>query len=329
MEKSLTEELNKTATAAHDAFPKELENFFVLNLPSGTLIYAADEIVETLTKETTSLKRLLQQTNNLLHTKNIEALAVKTKPIDGKIVKLIALKDNLNKNFSTQPTPEKMEIFSSLEHEIGHFVVENGTPTDKIPKHINECAAKAYELFRHIQQFGKETDYLENQNLAHTIVLNMSPINYTNDIVQRVKQLSEEMDISSLSLQEISKLAEKVALEYSLDDKTLKKINSAFLPTAAYYEKNKLRLNNKTIESCRKKMLFHKNDPDIYKAGERFLNHPDVKKHLEKEATTSHFWKGALNFIKNHSTKSKNKDSAPKPPEKKAKQIFQAPMRRS
>ncbi|MCK4945309.1 MAG: hypothetical protein KAS59_03500 [Alphaproteobacteria bacterium] len=44
------------------------------------------------------------------------------------------------------------------------------------------------------------------------------------------------------------------------------------------------------------------NDPDIFKAGERFLSRPDIKKDLENMAKTEPYWKDALTFIESNKT---------------------------
>ena len=113
-------------------------------------------------------------------------------------------------------------------HEIGHNVVKNGFSLDT---HSAECAADAYTALRHIQIFGNNrTDFFKYYgNRASTIVLGISPIHYTNNVTQKIKQLSKEIDISKLSLPKTAKLAEKIALENKLDKKTLQKISKAFL----------------------------------------------------------------------------------------------------
>ena len=325
MQESLTEELNKSAAEAHAAFPEKLKNLIVINASSKTLIYAASEITDHLSKNPTDIKEAIEYTIDYMHLKKFNSLAIHNYPLAGTIVKLITINENPEDVYSPQFT-KKMKAIAYFNHEIGHIVVENGH-SNLGPKHLSECAANAYTALQQIRLFGKNTGFFKHYNRAHLIVSNTSRIHYTDDVIQKVKQLSEEMDISALSLNKIAELAEKIALENHLDDKTLKKISAAFSPAANAYKRAGKKWNDNALKKCMEVIWRYMDDPDILKAGIRFLNRPDIKKRLESNAKTDIYWKEALDFIKNHSTESTNKGSEPKPLKKKSpEQTFQASL---
>ncbi|MFH1158998.1 MAG: hypothetical protein V1721_09020 [Pseudomonadota bacterium] len=308
-QKPLAQKFNELAAAAHKAFPEKLKNLVVFLLPSSEIpVYVAPEIADHLAKNIAAVKKDVEEAANHLRTHRAEGTTVAC-PLAEAVVTLIALNENPQDSFSCRYTKE-MGVTANFDHEIGHRVVENGFPSGTVSEHLAECAATAYAALRHIQQFGRKTDFLEYYNFSHTVVLGLSPKHYTDDVVQRVKQLAEETDISGLSLRETAELAGKIALECRLDDKTLEKIRKAFLPAAEACKKAG-GICAAVLQKCIEVTREHTNDPDIYKAGERFLNYPDNKKYLKNEAKTGPYWRNALDFIKNHQTKPFIKRSVP------------------
>ena len=253
MEESLTERLHKLAAEAHEAFPDALKNFVVIN--KNTLVYASPEIVSHLTKNIAAVKFIIQQTAEYFDNQKTSKAFTVSYPLYEKNIKLLAINTkgtNLN-DTSSQFIKEK----ARFNHEIGHIVTESGLSSGTISKdNLAEGASDAYGAFQYIQQNDKKADFFERYNRADCIVLGISPIHYTNDVTQRVKQLSEEMDISSLSLNEMAEFAEKIALENHLDDKTLEKIITAFSSTANAYEKAGKKWNNNVTSNLNKFEIF-------------------------------------------------------------------------
>ena len=274
MQASLTEELNRSAAAAHDAFPEKLRNFIVINASSKTLIYVAPEIADHLTKNPTDIKEAIEYTIDYMHLKKFNSLAIHNYPLAGTIVKLITINENPENIYSPQFT-KKMRVMTGFNHEVGHIVVENGH-SNLGPSHLSECAADVFSALRQIQNYGENTDFFERYNRSFIIMFGLSPIHYTDDVIQKVKELSKEIDISNLSIHKTAKLAEKIALQYHLSDEKLEKISTAFLPVAKILKEPGV-FNPIALQKCAEVMQKHEKNSDIYKAGERYLNRPDIK----------------------------------------------------
>lgn len=311
MQKSLMEEFNETArklneiaTTEHDAFPEKLKNlivFLILPFSNNTVVYVAPEIADLMIKNPIAIKKIAKRIADHMRDNNISGLADNNSYfLEGIKTKIIAVKEN---PFSSYYTLE-IDTITSLLHEIGHDITKKGKAFITISRrHHAECSADTYALLRLIQIYGKRTDFLEYYgNNADTIVLGRSPIHYTDNVTQEIKQLSEKIDIATLSLHKTRKLAEKIAKENKLDKKTLKKISKAFLPMREAFKKSDREgWDNNDLQNCLEVMQEY-NDPDIFKAGERFLSRPDIKKDLESMAKTEPYWKDALTFIENHKT---------------------------
>ena len=173
-------------------------------------------------------------------------------------------------------------------------------------------------MLRHIQRFGKNTDHAGayGESRAAAIILSSDVLHYTTDTVQRAIQVSEEMDISGLSLRKTAALAEKIAHECRIDGETLEKIRMAFLPVnwacqteigSDWDVTKKLYARDKVAYAlfCRetlKVMKKHRGDPDIFKAGKQFLSYPSIKEFMTESAQTDAYWQKALSFIDNPAT---------------------------
>ena len=284
MQKTLTEELNKSALEAYEAFPQRLENLIVFSTSSDTPPFVAPKIVDHLSKNPAAVKETAKKAIKYMNDQKFNSLVTYNYPLAGTVVKIVTINENPTAFFSSRFT-EKMRAMTNFKHEIGHLVVKNGH-SDLGPSHLSECAADVYAAFLTLQHYGDKTDFFEYYNRAHAVVLDASPIHYTNNALQRVKQLSKEMDISNISLHKAANLAEKISLEYSLDNATLKKISTAFLPVKKAFKKTGSGWSDDVIKECVKVMQENAYDPDIYKAGKRLLNRPDIKKYIEKKAET-------------------------------------------
>ncbi|MFH1159002.1 MAG: hypothetical protein V1721_09040, partial [Pseudomonadota bacterium] len=299
---------SETAAAAHEAFPEELKNLVVLTTSSELPAYIAPEIAAHLANNVADVRAVTKAVIDHVRRHNAAGYTLRI-PLAGVDVKLIALGETTEDIYTPLYTKE-MVLTANSDHEIiGHLAVKNGH-SSLGPAHLSECAANAYAALRHIQRFGKETEFFERFNFADHVVLGFSPIHYTDPVVERVKQLAAETNISALSLRETAELAGKIALECRLSDETLKKIRTAFLPVAEAYNKTE-RIDDAVLRKCIEVMRQHTGDSDIYKAGKRFLSRPDIKEYLEDKARTDSSWKDALGFIKNHQTKPVVKRSTP------------------
>ena len=304
--KTLCEEFRKTAAAAYESFPEKLDKLVVLIDSSLEPVFISADIADELSGNTRAIKAALEDAFPH-YAPNRAGLAEYDYPMADKVVKLIALKEEPRGIFSSRYT-QKMLGTPFFNHEIGHLVVKNGTGF--APKHLAECAADAYAALRHVQQFGKDTDFFEYFNRAHVIVLGLTPSHYTDAVIQRVKQLSEEMDIGGLSLQETAKLAGEIALDCELKEITLEAISEAFAPVHRFCRAmgdpgdivSKLYndgdetwplLFKETLEVIKK----HQNDPDVVAAGRQFLSHPARKNFIEGLAKTDPYWQEAIKLI--------------------------------
>ena len=299
MSKPLTQVFNELATEIREAFPNRLKRLVVITTDSKTPVFVASEIADHLSENADLFKKIIKQEIKRVHKKGDVGLIESFYPLAGNFITLLALNVDPDGFFSSQFTKETLAI-TSFNHEIGHHVVENGLFCTVVTQHRAECAANAYAALRHIQLFGKETDFFEYYNLAPMIVYGVSPEHYTNNVIQRVKKLSEEIDIASFSLNETAELAEKIASQCYLNDKTLEKISTAFLPVKRAYEKAEDDLNNDVLKKCVDVMREYEKDSDIYNAGEECLMRPKTKNYIENEAKTDPYWRDVISFIKNH-----------------------------
>jgi len=305
MQESLAQMFNEIATAEHNASPKKLKNLVVFLFPySETPVYVAPEIAKQLAKNTNAIRKAAKKIKKDMSNKKVSGIVYPRYFLKQHPIKVIMVNKKVASIFSAQYT-EEMKATDGLTHEIGHLIVKNGLASLMLSRrHLAECSASAYSALRHIQIFGKKTDLFEYYgNNANAIVLGTSPIHYTAEVIQKIKQLSEKMDISALSLPETRKLAEKIAQENKLNRKTLKKIIKAFLPVKNAYEKTEgKRLDATVLQKCIEITLKYKDDPDIFITGKRYLNIPDVRKELENKAKTNPDLELILNFIENHQT---------------------------
>lgn len=307
---ALREELSKLAAEAHAAFPQRFEKLVVATTNSYKTVFVAPKIANHLTNNTAIVEKALKEKIKEMQACNSKGLAIYYY-LAGTLVNLIVIDENPHGIFSSKFT-KKVKAVANFNHEIGHFAAKNGFSSGTVSEaHRAEVVADVYAALKDIQYYGKNTtDFFKYYSRAYTIVSNTSPVYYTDDAIQKVKQLSEEMDISNLSLNKTIELAEKIALEYSLNDKTLEKISTAFLPAKNAFKTVKIgEWNDDILKKCFKIIQENADDPDISKAGIRFLNRPDIKKRLESNAKTDIYWKDSLNFIENHQIKLSQKST--------------------
>ena len=180
-----------------------------------------------------------------------------------------------------------MYLTVNFDHEMGHLVVKEGDPACISP-HIAECAADAYAALRHVQRYGNDTDFFTSYNRSYNIVLGNSPDHYTDAVLQKVRQLCQERDISKLSLRETAQLAGKLAVEYGFNEEKLDKVKSAFQAVAQIFREAVKKGERVDQDKILKKVLeitqTHKNDPDICAAGNQYINSPYIRNYLREKS---------------------------------------------
>ena len=153
MEESLTEELNKAATEAHDAFPEKLKNFVVIDpFSKKTLVYVAPEIAKYLSENIAYVKETIEYTTNYFQNQETFGFSYPSFPLNGKTIELIALNTNIKGNYPSKFIGNERKI-AHLKHEIGHFVVKGGLSITK--EHLAECLADTYAALQQIQNKTK------------------------------------------------------------------------------------------------------------------------------------------------------------------------------
>jgi hypothetical protein len=299
---------NQSATAAREAFPDKLENLVVFLTSEEAPVYVAPAIAEHLTQNVAAVKATLEFVKKYLHENHAAGIAGERRSIAGAEVSLIAMSEDIGGKFTAGFTKDMWKI-SAFDHEVGHLVVKYGIPFMG-EEHRAECAADVYSALRHVQRFGMNTDFFENNSKAASIVLGTSFIHYTDKAVQRVRQLAKEIDVSKLSMPETAVLASQIAVDYSLSEMTRNDIANAFDPVkrarVRYGMSHPDVLKNLHEDKgalnlfCRETlavMKIHQNDPDIFDAGKSFLTHPSRKSFMDDAAKTDPYWRQALEFI--------------------------------
>lgn len=309
-QQTLTEIFHDSAKAAKETFPERLNNFVVLLDTQDTPVYASPEIAAYLTRSVNVVKRAVRDVGNTMKSLNAIGIAYAQYRLGTgyKYAKLIGLRDDPVGMDYPRSTPEMRALYV-LDHEIGHHVVTNGRGQGY---HLGENAADAFATLRHIQRFGKETDFFKFSAKASAIVLGTSPIHYTSNVFERVKQMSEEMDIESLSLKETAELAAKVAQENHNDPKTLNRLTQAFQGAAKVYFKTygtKQKITDALYDKDKdayalfvretvKVLRDNANDDDVLLAGQRFLKIPAVRRFIKKGAKYDPVLQEAWDFLK-------------------------------
>jgi hypothetical protein len=324
LQKSLSPVFNQTAAATYAAFPEKLHDLVLLLTSSDEPVFIAPAIADHLSNNAAAVKAVVEDITKALRDHNAAGVSNYSYPIADSRIKLIAINEEIRGIFSAGFTMEMMGSVA-LDHELGHLVVKNGGM--ETGKHLAECAADAFAALRHVQRFGPDTDFFEAFNRTHPIVFGISPIHYTDKVVENVSKLIQTTDISDFSLQETAELAGKVALASCLDSDTLDKITAAFRPVAERCTKqlgNPRNMIDKLYQEdpkaldlyCREVltvMKTHINDADICVVGSRFLSHPSRKRFMSEQAKTEPYWQAALEFITHNNNIPQSPAKAGKP----------------
>jgi hypothetical protein len=250
------------------------------------------------------IKYALENMKRTMDEKKWAAFADRDYILGGTHINLIALGNKPTRPNLSWRNTQAMQLLFDLDHEIGHHILKNGFQYPGVSGQTAESAADAYAMLRHIQRFGKNTDYAGaySKEKAFHVVLESDAEHYTSDAVLRAIQLADEMGegIFKLSLRETAARAEKIADDCHLDDRRLKKIHNAFRPAAEAHNRKKsaMIIHGEIISVMRK----YRRDPDVFNAGKRFLSRPSDKKIIKELAQTDRYWQKVSDFLENRRT---------------------------
>ncbi len=295
--KSLKKIINIEINRARRHSYEHIKNILVCN--TRETLNISREVANTLTKSTDCVRKAIEthpeikkviQNRRAFFTNNTSCAAVAEKnvPFISGYIKVIALRNITHIYTNSAKYTLKTKLADNFNHEIGHWLIKGGVPQmyDSLEKcHLSECIAEAYKALRHKQLFGNDTNFADNNNYSHSIVLGESPIHYKDVVIQKVETLADklaERDIylSQLSYEQTLHLARDIAIKYHFKNKTLKKIIEAYEPVAEHYRKEYY-LDSITPKKVFEVMMTNKNNHHIYRVGKRYLERQSVKKYID------------------------------------------------
>lgn len=318
---SLKELFNQTASNAATEFPHEIGNLY-LSSPSAGQIYTSPTAVQLMAdnqKETEAgIKSAVDYVRNQGVTGLARTVSVKkrtslftAKKHDFNIIVMNMDETFLNQNIGPHAAgnfSSTVHMINILDHELGHHV----TPGGKGERNPNmmESAADAYGALRHVQRFGKNTDFFEHAIAKRTLLLvhNDSPLHFTSPVMQKIEKLRHEIDIESLTPKETANLAGRLARTHHMEIGALSMVAAAFKPMRMWLQQSGIgkadinKINPKDnvgyFQTLIAIMKAHKNIPDVYRAGKIV-----IEKHMPeimKESANNDFWRAALSFMETH-----------------------------
>ncbi len=285
---------NEEAMLASMFFPEKAKNLLICD--TRKLLYISDNLVRALTNQINDVRELIDSQPEIKkiikerrqHIKNEKIAAVVSRDytfID-RDINVIAINENVEFFYKAKKHDINMHLVSNFLHEIGHLICKKGYYTGWFPSlessHLGECVAEAYKALRHKQLFGSDTDYADVYNYSHCIVLGISPIHYVDAINQKVEALSEDKDVdfSKLSFAETVELAGEIASKYCFEVNTINKIKRAYNPVAKLYKTKGKKLSSGVVRRSFNCMMKNTDNPDIYRAGRRFLERSKTKQYI-------------------------------------------------
>ena len=326
----LAQKFNEISAAAYEVFPQELSRLAVFLTPSSEApVFVSPEIADQLTKSTSVIKSVIKKLTGMMYDRGWAGYADSSYSIAGTPVNMILLNDeNTTGVFKGRCTKDMRTIFL-LNHEIGHHILEKGLAVSGVAtRQYAESVADAYAMLRHVQLFGKDTDHAGGygDSRALPIVLLADTDHYTADVIQSAIQISDEMDISALTLRQTKALAEKIAEGCIFDDETLIRIRDAFLPVQKACEMlvgGAWDIIHKLYEEDKEAyaifcygtlavMRQHSEDPAILKAGKQFLSYPAIRSFMTESAKSDPFWQEAIDFVDKAAIKQQPRPTASK-----------------
>ena len=306
---SLMQILHDDAEKACEVFP-QLDKLLVLHIPTwGEPLYASPQMAAQLPPDTVLNREMVAK----IGAQTSGTAAFISQAQGGTSATLIALVGSRQQFRDIFPDgyTEEMAGTSIQDLALGKLIFKNSPRGATISSHEAESAAEAFAMLRHIQRFGKDTAYLtlRREVTAAAAVLRSDTDHYTTDSLEQAVKVADKLGdrFPRLLLRDTASLAAKIAAENHLDAATLEKIRNAYHPVAEYLrgrDPGELPMHWDATEThtttCRKiikVMSKHRADADIFKAGQRFLSHPETQQFLSELARDNIFWKTAAEFV--------------------------------
>lgn len=297
---SLKEIFNETAAGAMNDFPDKLHNLYVGN-QTGEPIYVSPKAAGMMTKHQKSkVRKLAKRTIYGMSTDfNIGKFFGPREKLT-----LVCVNDEGGSGYVSNNYPVIMDAIGSLDHELGHQIIEGGFGD---AKHLGESIANAYAALRHIQRFGDTTDFFTSCPYRKTrdVIEGQWPdIYYSAAVMQKIDGLRKEIDITALTPRETAERAGEIARDYSFSEKILNRIVDAYDPLKTYVKENIRSFDRNPkydigyFHVLIGVMRQHADDPDIYRAGRLVVSYhmEEIKKEVGKDP----FWAEALAFMEKH-----------------------------
>lgn len=294
------EHLRQSVKEACEAFPDRLSRTVLFVGGISAPIYVTPDIADQLTAKTASLRCELEHRKRNMAQRYAVGIACHPRRVAGvDDVRMIGLARRIPATYAEGYTLE-MRVLYVLDHEIGHHVVRNGMTGD----HEGECRADAFAALRHIQRFGLDTAFFTMSAKAAAMVLDMSPMHYTQDVLFAVRRCAARYDVSRLTLEETAHLADRIVTLMAPDKGMVYRLSYAFSRAGRVYRdayQSKEALVNALYDKdprayelfCRetaKVMRASANDRPVIQAARRFLNYPPIKDFIDAQAATSKEW---------------------------------------
>lgn len=311
MQQSLIQKLSEAAKDIHDAFPEKLARLVVLIIPEAEIVYAAPAVADHLAVNTPAVRQTAETFAQQIQEISPEAVgsAVKNYELAGIKMNVVSLLD-LTKDDMYDARTQEMEALFFLDHELGHHILANGSSTiTAVSQNKAESACDTFAALRHIQRFGKNTEFTENHcaAAAANIVLFSDISHYTSESVGRALKVADDMGDAffRLSLRETAALAAKVADETCLAEATLEEVNLAYMDVANAAAAEEDAPFHPGIFAV---MEQHRDNAAIFNAGKWLLREPSIKDTIKYAATLKPkdiAWKKVIAFVEAQEQKAK------------------------
>lgn len=297
MDKSLEQAFNRIATEAYKAFPEKLGRLAVVcgDMP----VYISPQITDALSGNTGTVKQSIKNISDDMAARGAIGHARKEFNLAGTAVDLIAYRQDEIPGLLSSRYTREMEAIYTLNHEIGHHVVRDGShDVPGVSQQRSECAAEIFAMLRQIQIFGMDTDTAKKNCEIAAYVTILSPYRnkqYTAEAMLQAEEVAKAMGekFFKLSLKQTAELAAQIADEVH-DNGLLEKIRQAYEPVYPQFGYDTEKICRRAVEV----MQRNKNDADIIRAGKQFLNYPLLKNFITAEvAQGDRLWRGILAFI--------------------------------
>lgn len=214
--------------------------------------------------------------------------------IDQKWIWIMGLQSSANRRTLCRGWTQEMQLLYAFDHEMGHLVVRNGNlaTIDFAFRHLSECAADAFASLRHLQRYGSATG-LPSLSRAFTIVDGVSPIHYTDKVINRVQEIAAVRDVSKLDLRQTAELAADIAWACRTPGKELLRLTEIFAPVARAYACFR-KENSIVYRTAAWVAMENKGDSAVMKAVKDYFN---SRSWLDKAARRHKEWRKVAHML--------------------------------